>query len=63
MFGNINCLRVNHQSFVENDSDLSFSASFSLKDVLESRNIVVTSLRIFLDLVQLQFKFVLLSFL
>ena len=63
MFGNIKCLRVDHQSFVVSDSDFNFSVSFSLKDFLESRNISVTSLRIFLNLVQLEFKFVLLAFL
>ena len=47
MFGDMKILRVHHQSLAVSDFDISFSASFSLNECLESRIMLITSLRIF----------------
>ena len=49
MFGDMKILRVNHQSLAVSDFDFSFSASFSLNECLESRIMLITSLRKFLN--------------
>ena len=47
MFGDMKVLRVDHQSLAVSGFDFSFSASFSLNEFLESRNMLITSLRKF----------------
>ena len=58
MFGDMKVLRVDHQPLAVSDFDFSFSASFSLNKFLESRIMIITSLRKFLNFAQRSFKFV-----
>ena len=57
MFGDTKVLRVDHQSLAVGDFDFSFTASFSLNEFLESRIMLISSMRIFFNFAQGSFNF------